>query len=267
MRIALSISLLIAMTSLAAAQTPAPLINPVGGALPANASIDAVLDALDRRGQTLKEFTAKVAMTEGDPDLGNVSTRFGRIWFQKKGDSDGRLRVTFDKRQDNRLVREEKIEYLLDNGWLTDRNDKKKTETRRQVVRPGQKINLLRLGEGPFPLPIGQKPQDVHEQFDVTLAPPSKDDDAALADTVHLHLVPKPGTQFSRKFGSIDVWVGRASKFPVRIVTDTPDHSDKKITTLTDLKINPEGGLKDADFKLPAIDQNDWSLNTEPYKE
>jgi hypothetical protein len=49
------------------------------------------------------------------------------------------------------------------------------------VLRPGEKVNLLKLGEGPFPLPIGQKRDDVKRQFDVTLAKPEKGVDPAYA--------------------------------------------------------------------------------------
>ena len=30
------------------------------------------------------------------------------------------------------------------------------------MLKPGEKLNLLKLGEGPFPLPIGQKKEDVY---------------------------------------------------------------------------------------------------------
>ena len=49
--------------------------------LAADASIEQVLDALDQRGKSLKGFTAKLSDTNGDPDLGNVSTHTGAIWL------------------------------------------------------------------------------------------------------------------------------------------------------------------------------------------
>ena len=41
-------------------------------------------------------------------------------------------------------------------------------DTNRFRARPGEKVNLLKLGEGPFPLPIGQPKEDVHREFIVT---------------------------------------------------------------------------------------------------
>ncbi|MDB5358305.1 MAG: hypothetical protein JWN24_4758 [Phycisphaerales bacterium] len=265
------LSLTFAGAPIVFAQAPA-LINPTGqpqqaGAaapLPADPSIDVLLDALDQRGQSLKDFTANVRITEGNENITGITTRTGQVWFQKKGADDGRIRVLFDKRIEGRIAKADKVEYLLDNGWLIDRDYRKRTETRRQVLKPGEKVNLLKLGEGPFPLPIGQKKEDVYKLFDVTKAAPGKNDPA---DTIHLILKPKPGTQFARKFSAIDVWVDRKSHFPARIDTDNPDQSDAKKTELTDVQINPPGGLKDGDFQLPKVDQTNWNIQTEPYKE
>ncbi|HET6246781.1 MAG TPA: hypothetical protein VFE47_03705 [Tepidisphaeraceae bacterium] len=265
--------LLFLATPAAFAQQPAPLINPTGkdapsadapGDLPANATVDQILDALDQRGQTLREFTAKVSLTSGDKFVEGVSTQVGQVSFQKKGDDDGRLHVVFVKRVDSHGTRDEKGEVLLDKGWVIERDYRKKAETDREIVKPGEKVNLLKLGEGPFPLLIGQKKEDVHKLFDVTLIPPAKGDPA---DTVHLRLVPKPGTRFSKHLEQMDMWVSRRSKFPVRVDTVGPDDSDPRSTKLEDVKINPEPGLKPGDFDLPKIDKNDWSLHTEPYRE
>ena len=64
--------------------------EPPDGALSANASIDQTLDSLDQTGKNLKEFDAKVKLTEGDPNLSDYTTRTGSIWYQKN-DSGGRI--------------------------------------------------------------------------------------------------------------------------------------------------------------------------------
>ena len=153
---------------------------------------------------------------------------------------------------------------LLDGEWLTDRDYDRKIEVRRQVLKPGEKMNLLKLGEGPFPLPIGQDKQEVHKQFDVTLVKPEKDDPA---NSLHLQLTPKPNTRLARRFSTIDVWVDRKLRFPVHIETVDANGGEEHKTDLTDLRINPAGGLIDEDFALPQIDEKEWDLHTEAYKE
>src|SRR3954452_11354765 len=131
------------------------------------------------------------------------SRRTGQVWYQQRGPGDARMRVTFDQKSDSagKKITPERIEYLLDKGWLTDRDYQKRIEVRRQVLRPGEKINLLKLGEGPFPLPIGQKKEDVKKLFDVTRVKPAADDPPG---TVHLTLKPVKGSQFAKKFKAID---------------------------------------------------------------
>src|SRR5205814_1171460 len=108
------------------------------------------------------------------------------------------------RKEENKKVTEDKIEYLLLGGQLIDRTYRNTTQVTRVVLRPGEKTNLLQLGKGPFPLPIGQKKEDVFAQFDVKKLEPKKEDPA---DCVKIELTPKPGTSLARKFKFIDVCV------------------------------------------------------------
>jgi outer membrane lipoprotein-sorting protein len=130
------------------------------------------------------------------------------------------------------------------------------------ILRPGEKMNLLKLGEGPFPLPIGQKRHDVLNQFDVRKIE-SKPGDPA--DTVHLELIPKSGTSLARKFKSIDTWVSLPDEMPVRISTLDFTGATERSTDLSNVQINPD--LTDADFELPKIDEKEWNLIEEPYQD
>lgn len=242
--------------------TPAPSPKP----LTPGSGIDEILDALDARGRDLKAFTADVSLTEGDPTLANEVTRRGKVLYQDRGnDKQGaRLRVIFDKRETGKRSFNEKIEYLLQDGWLVDRTyEPKNIEVKRQVLRPGEKIDLLKLGQGPFPLPIGQKKDAVHEQFDVKKIAPAKDDPKNVG--VHVQLAPKKGTQFERKFDVIDVWVDPKTNMPARI--DTVQGDTVKTTILENFKPNPEPALTDKDFALPAIDKGKWDLHEEAFNQ
>jgi hypothetical protein len=265
-------SVLIAGSAFAADKPPAAPAPQSAQAAPAagapltnDSSVDQILDALDAVGRNLKSFTADVTMKEEDVTLANESTRRGKVLFQERPDAQGgtRLRVIFDKHDIGRRSFDERVEYLLQNGWLTDRSyDPKRIEVRRQVLRPGEKIDLLKLGEGPFPLPIGQKKEAVHEQFDAKKPAAAKDDPPG---TVHVQLTPKPGTRFSKKFDVIDVFVDAKTHLPVRI--DTAQGETVRTTELKNFTINPTPPLTDADFALPKIDESKWSLHEEPFNE
>ena len=229
--------------------------------LAGDADVPKILEALQKAGTDLKNFDAKIEMTDFDPVEGSKTARKGDIWYQRRADGDDRMRVELPVvvRQ-GKIFRNEKIEYKLEDGWLWDRTYLNKTEVKRQVLKPGQKINVLKLGEGPLPLPIGQDPAEVRKQFSVTKIPLTDKDPAGSA---HVQLVPtETNQQFKGKFKSIDVFVDPKTGFPNRIDTVDPSGA-KKSTTLTDLKVN-DPAMTDKDFDLPEI--KDWNQTTEQLK-
>lgn len=243
------------------------LAAPEVKALPENASIDTVLDALDQRGKSMKEFTADVQLTTEDTAIGDSNTRKGKVFFQKVGDQgDARLNVVLDsqikKNGSGFMEVPSKLQYLLKNGWLYDLDFTKKIRNERQVSKPGDKVNLLKLGEGPFPLPIGQSKEDVHKSFDVTMTPPAKGDPD---NTTHLQLKPREGTPLAKRFSKIDVWVDRATNMPGRIDTLDAAGSEQRSTQLTNIVVNPKGGLKNDDFALPNT--TGWNVHVDKFQE
>jgi len=234
------------------AEPPAP---------PANAGINELLDALHDVGDKLKDFAADVSLTNTNGITGESYQDLGHVWYQRLADGDARIRVNFDRKQIGKRIFQQRREYKLEGGNLIDQNYDTKVQVTRQVLKPGQKMNLLKLGQGPFPLPIGQSREDVLKSFDVTRPAATKDDPA---NTNHLTLVPKPDTQLARKFNSIDVYISQQSNFPVRIETVDKDGVTIRTTDLLNLKIN--AGLKDADFTLSAPGK-DWGVRDEAYQQ
>ena len=243
------------------AAAPAPPAAPAAGALTPESPVDDVLDALDRRGDQLKDFTAAVTLADTDTALGNETKLTGRIWMQRLGADDARLRVLFDRKEVNDKAASERQEFKLADGLLIERNYVDRTEVRRQVLQPGQKMNLLKLGEGPFPLPLGQDKADVHRMFEVKKLPPAADDPAG---TIHVQLVPKQGTQFESRFASIDFWVDPQSAMPVRIVTLDPNQTTERTTELKDIQVN--ANLTDQAFTLEPIDEEKWTIRSQAYE-
>lgn len=243
------------------------LAAPEVKALPENASIDTVLDALDQRGKSMKEFTADVQLTTEDTAIGDSNTRKGQVFFKKVGDSgDAKLNVVLNSqiKKDGSKYMEvpSKLQYLLENGWLYDLDFTKKIRNERQVSKPGDKVNLLKLGEGPFPLPIGQSKEDVHKSFDVTMTPPAKGDPD---NTIHLQLKPREGTPLAKRFSKIDVWVDRATNMPGRIDTLDAAGSEQRSTQLTKIVVNPKPPLSDADFTVPPT--AGWNVHVDKFQE
>jgi len=235
-----------------AADTPFP---PIPGA----ATVDQVLGALKLRGDQLKDFSADVALSTVEQTTGDSYSDCGNVRFQKVGDDDSRIRVTFTRHVIGDRILTEKHEYTIADGKLDERDYDKKTETVRQIVKPGEKIKILKLGEGPFPMPIGQDPDEVKRQFDVALIAPAADDPKG---TVHIQLKPTPQTDMARRFAQIDVFVDRQQGMPVQIVTVDSPREHIQTALLTNLQLNT--GLTDAAFTLPPV--QGWSWTEEPYQ-
>ena len=206
----------------------------------------------------LKNFTADVNVTDTDTSTQLSTSNAGHVVFENLPDGGGRIRVTFNSRTVNNMTQPDKHEYILDGQWLIELDYKNRKYIRRQVLQPGQKLNLLKLGEGPFPLPIGQSRQNVYAQFDVKKIPPDPSDPP---NTIHLELTPKPGTQFARKFQTIDVFVDMTTAMPTRIDTLDPAGVQRS-TELKKIKLNSD--LPKGTFDIPDVTK-DWSQVEEPY--
>ncbi|HEY1921789.1 MAG TPA: hypothetical protein VGG44_03405 [Tepidisphaeraceae bacterium] len=228
-------------------------------ALSSHSSVDEILDALDARGRSLQDFSATVRLTDSDNSTGDSTVNIGTVILQRKGNDDARIRVTFTKKQLGNKIFDVQHEYTLDNGLLVERDYQSKHETTQQILKPGQKLDLFKLGQGPFPLPLGQKKEDVLQLFGVQKIDPAKDDPPG---TVHLQLTPKQGTPFAKQFKTIEIWVETASNMPRRIQTVDVAEVTTKTTDLTDIKIN--SGASDKDFAEPPL-PDDWDVVEGPY--
>jgi outer membrane lipoprotein-sorting protein len=218
------------------AQTTAP------AGLTVKSSVNEILDALDARGKNLKNFSATAVLTDTDMSTGDSTINTGKALLQRKGQDDARVRIHFTTQQLGNMIFKVDHDYMLDNGVLDERDYLKKHETINQVLKPGTKLDLFKLGEGPFPLPLGQKRENVLANFQVEKMAADPSDPAG---TVHLRLTPKEGSQFVGKFKTIDIWVDVASAMPRRIQTIDINQTTTRTTDLTNVKINGDVGDKD----------------------
>jgi len=229
------------------------------GQLDANSKADDVLNALRDSGRSIKSFSANVKVNDFDNGTGAETNRFGKVWFLIKPDGEPVMHIVFDQKQvGGKKMIPDKVEYLLDDGWLTLRTDATKTESRMQLVPQGQKVDLFQLGKSPFPMPIGQDPAEIQKQFDVSRQAPANDDPPG---TIHLLLKPKPNSPMANRFSSVDIWTDTKTRMPVRIKTVDSKQVRETTADLTDLLVNPD--LKNQDVTLPDLPP-DWRTSETP---
>lgn len=187
------------------------------------ADADAILAALEKTGSDIRTLSAdltfarKFAAIEG----AEKQERLGTVHFKQDVSSDDPSRVEarmFRVEYEVLIVdgkkQSERQTFMFDGEWLIERQYHSKLQIKRQVVEPGKKIDPLAIGQGPFPIPIGQKKDKILERF-IAVLNDSADGfpleegfpaPAWLKETVQLMLTPKPGTDEARDMASVRIW-------------------------------------------------------------
>lgn len=258
----------------------APVAASATASAAALTTADELLNALHGAGRDIRSlsadirYTKKFAAIEGDES----QVRIGRLWFRstpgvKPGEAspaaeakpDRAFRVDFTTLIVDDKLRDEPQTFIFDGEWLVERQPLQKLQWKRRVVAPGQKIDPLAIGEGPFPMPIGQSREKILERFTAELLPPSDGWPGArdsaqngldagapgepgtapapslapewLLRTYQLKLTPKPGTDEARKFESVRLWYDRATLLPRMALTDDGGGAFSEVL-LTNVKTN-----------------------------
>ncbi|TWT44565.1 hypothetical protein RAS1_09800 [Phycisphaerae bacterium RAS1] len=209
-------------TSAPAADKP-PAAPPPGAATDAGApaaaadpEVDKILTRLETR--EIRDLQAKLTWelkyVLGLP--GEEDVKRGEIWYQKKGQA-ARFLIDFKEMVRSRAVRPMDEKHLFDGQWYVEQVGRTKTVTRRQIRRDGEAGDPFKLGEGPFPVPFGQKKSDILREFQVARAPADKNDPA---ETDHLVLLPRAESSMADRYKQLDFWISREGEIaglPVKL--------------------------------------------------
>ena len=214
--------------------------------------IDEILTALEKRSDGLADIRCKVKFVEYDRINLSNGRKSGHILFLIT-EPNPRFLIYFE-RSDRDGVAGKKEWYLFDGRWLHQAIERLEQVTKQEVARPGEKVDLFDLERAPFPLPFGQKKDQILANFDVTLVPPQPGDPA---DTDHLLCLPKPESNMHGRYEKLEFYVRRDIHLPSRVIitkneglevhrADFPDLSADSINT----------GVTEKDFARPRAWRN-----------
>jgi hypothetical protein len=143
------------------------------------------------------------------------------------------------------ILRDEPRRWVFDGVWLTEFRDAEKQFTKQRVVADGDDRDPLRIGQGPLPLPFGQRPADMLAVFDLQAlgamdelpenTPPSLK--KRLEGSSQLKLIPRAGTRQAKDFREIRIWYRAEDLLPIFARTSKTDDTRDEVL-LTDLKLN-----------------------------
>jgi hypothetical protein len=243
-----------------------PASPPISQPPPIDPAI-ALLDRLEIAAEGLHDFSADITYYLWDSMLQRREIRGGEILYDVRP-NDGSRRfailvtsVSVGNRRDNQNKR-----YIFDGSWFVEIDYDNRMFTKRQIVAPGERFDPLKLGEGPFPLPVGQRRDDVLARFEASLLDGIQDKVLAkfLAGKAveGLKLVPRPSTPQADEIADIEIFYDTATLLPLGIVL-TEISGNRKTVLLRNLKRNQ--GIDESKLGIEQPDPKQWQIDVRPW--
>lgn len=244
----------------AGAKPEAPAAAPAAPAADRFKTADDLLDGLETADRDLSSLRAQIQYTRDSGRLeGKVQTvRRGTIYYAAKipgaaaADPKGPARrgfaVKFNEMVVDNAKRDEPREFIFDGEWLVEKYPGEKQFFKRRMVPPGEVADPLRIGEGPFPIPIGQKRKDIQDRFDTTLvtpldgigdSQPRTKEMIERAEAYQLKLIPKPGTDEAREFKEIRIWYQGRDLLPRMARTINREDGNAEVVLINLIRNDP----------------------------
>lgn len=280
---ALGLAVLAGLSGPALAQDASPL-QPTPGVEPhawkpgdAIEDADDLLVALETADADIRTFRADVIYTRIFALAGDEQTRQGTLWFEtldRGGNgvpASRRFAVDFQSLRVGSRVDKEPKTYIFDGEWLVEKLPNDKQFIKRQVVPPGERFDPLKIGEGPFPVPVGQRRADVLAAYEATLLDASEGLDngtlrsfvSQAGGTHQVLLKPRVMPSDGDELAEIRVWYRKSDLLP-RMARTINVAGDESVVQLMNPKKNP-GNLPDKVFDTTPP-QKGWDVRVEPYR-
>lgn len=217
-----------------------------------------ILSKMEEAGKKYRTIRADVKIEVIDRLTGDSERRTGWVaYYAPEGNKTARWRAHFDTlKLGAGPVMKKKLDYAFDGHFLTIAKHDIKDMRRIQVVPEGEQAEPMRLGEGPFPLPFGQKADVVVEHFRIETRPAAPGEPKHLR---YLKLIPRRDQWREMDIVRLEMWIDQRTYLPVRVVSRG---KDKKTTEIrfNEVRTNIEMDPKLFHMPRPA----GWSYQVKP---
>jgi hypothetical protein len=191
-----------------------------------------ILRDLEDAGKKYGTIRADIDYDLVNRELGDSEKRTGWVAYQRRStpgepNAPSKFRITFDTlKLGAGAVSPAVRDFIFDGQWMADLNHKIRTITEYQLAAKGQRIDPLRIGKGPFPLPFGQKAEEVLEHFDAVTRPPNQYDPNG---TVYLRLMIRPEHKRTLAIERLEMWIDRNTNLPVKVRSLDQSNNDTTV--------------------------------------
>lgn len=271
------------------APTPAP--TPAASPAEPDPRVSAALDRVEAADRELRTLAAAVRLIRRFPAIqgGGQQTQYGTIAFLAEpagatpagsapasaapsGGEPAPAKRQFAIRFETRDIPDaagqtrresDPQDFIFDGTWLLERRHNDKFFARRRMLAPGAGRDPLKIGEGPFPLPIGQRKADMLARFDVSLVPALEGSPEnarlreVLKDCTQLRLVPRVEVLGAKDFREIRLWFREPDALPIFAQTTNRDDSTAEVF-LVNVKRNEPVAPGTFDTTPPAASEG-WT--------
>jgi len=231
---------------------------------PAYTNADELLVALETADEGVKTLRCNIVHTKLFAIAGDLQQRRGALVYTT--DPRQRFSISFEQELNNDQVHTGERVYIFDGEWLVEKDPAAREFVKTRIVQPGESFDPLRIGEGPFPIPIGQKRDEILERFSAELAPAGAglDDFEAQANAaessgwIQLHLTPTPLFGEETDLTDVRVWYDRDDLLP-RMAKTVNRIGDESLVYLYSVKKNDETVEAEFSVETPGDDEN-WNV-------
>ncbi|MDY6913139.1 MAG: outer membrane lipoprotein carrier protein LolA [Planctomycetota bacterium] len=222
-----------------------------------------ILRNLEQTGDEYATVRADVNYHVEMPQTGDSETRSGWVAYQKQSEkAAAKFRIHFETLRlgAGRKTRD-RVDYAFDGKWLSVKKHRIRQMTRYQLADdnlPTKEAQPLRLGKGPFPIPFGQKADDVLKYFRVQSRPAAPKEPQGCD---YLKLTPYRKFRREMDFVRLEMWIDRERHLPAKIIS-VDKNKDERTVIFDNIKTNVR--FNDAMFHLPR--PAGWQLRVEPLR-
>jgi len=267
-----------------------PAIVPPGGSAPTPKpapkmekfqTAEALLAALETADASVRSLTADLVYDRTFALQGDRQLRKGKLYFLSAptieqvvpARRDRKFAIRFDELYVGSRQEKETKFYIFDGIFLVEKLPEQKVFVKRQIAQPGQPFDPLKIGEGPLPIPIGQKKNEILARFNAELLPSDAGiDDPKLkpfvASAQQLRLTPRPELERDSEFREIRLWYqyDKDGALLPRMAKTLNQAEDESLVQLINVKVNGAGDIPTGLFDT-TTPPDGWDVKVQPWRE
>lgn len=234
---------------------------------PSYENADELLVALETADEGLETLRCNLVHTKFFAIAGDYQQRRGKLVYTV--DPRQRFAISFEGVMilDGEARDSEKI-YIFDGEWLVEKFPADREFVKTRIVAPGEAFDPLRIGEGPFPVPIGQKREEILERFSAELVSADngledevfhKNARAAVGSGwIQLRLTPNALFAEDSDLTEVRVWYDPRDLLP-RMAKTVNEIGDESLVFLYSMEKNGETAEVEFSVATPADDEG-WNV-------